>query len=59
MFSNEIACVELPATSTDHMKAFDGSLFSRSLQDWGADYATLESMMVSTPEMNTVRKCPL
>lgn len=39
MSTNKFAYVELPATSTVEMKAFYGSLFGWSFQDWGADYA--------------------
>ena len=38
MPNNKLAYVELPATSTDEMKAFYGSLFGWTFQDWGADY---------------------
>lgn len=38
MSINKLAYIELPATNTDKMKAFYGSLFGWSFQDWGADY---------------------
>ena len=38
MSIHKIAYVELPATSTAEMKAFYGSLFGWSFQDWGTDY---------------------
>ena len=41
MSINKIAYIELPATSTNSMKAFYGSLFGWSFQDWGADYTAI------------------
>jgi len=38
MSINKLAYIELPATNTDKMKAFYGSLFGWTFQDWGADY---------------------
>lgn len=38
MSTKKIAYIELPANSTDEMKAFYGSLFGWSFQDWGGDY---------------------
>jgi hypothetical protein len=38
MANNKLAYIELPATSTEEMKAFYGALFGWSFQDWGADY---------------------
>ncbi len=38
MSIKKIAYIELPANSTDEMKAFYGSLFEWSFQDWGANY---------------------
>ena len=38
MSNNKLAYIELPARSTAQMKAFYGSLFGWSFQDWGADY---------------------
>lgn len=39
MAKNKIAYIELPANSTEEMKAFYGSLFGWSFQDWGEDYS--------------------
>jgi uncharacterized protein len=38
MSKNKVAYIELPATNTEEMKAFYGSLFGWSFQDWGPDY---------------------
>ncbi len=43
MSTNKIAYIELPATSTEEMKAFYGSLFGWSFQDWGVDYAAFSA----------------
>ena len=40
MSTNNIAYVEFPATSTDEIKKFYGTLFGWSFQDWGTDYTT-------------------
>jgi uncharacterized protein len=38
MSTSKVVYVELPASSTESMKAFYGSLFGWSFQDWGSDY---------------------
>jgi predicted enzyme related to lactoylglutathione lyase len=38
MSENKLVYVELPANSTAEMKAFYGSLFGWSFQDWGTEY---------------------
>jgi len=38
MSRNKLAYIELPTTNTDKMRAFYGSLFGWSFQDWGPDY---------------------
>ncbi len=44
MSLNKIAYIELPATSTEEMKAFYGSLFGWSFQDWGTDYTAFSGV---------------
>lgn len=40
MSKAKIAYLELPTNDVPQMKAFYGSLFGWSLQDWGPDYAS-------------------
>lgn len=43
MSNNKLAYLELPATSTQEMKAFYGALFAWSFQDWGSDYTAFSN----------------
>ena len=47
MSTNKLAYIELPATNTAQMKAFYGSLFRWSFQDWGEEYTAFSESGLS------------